>query len=43
MGYSEADTKLVKISGNDLKDLKQSFDEYNIRDEYFNLQREIYR
>lgn len=40
MGYSEADTKLVKISR---KDLKQLFDGYNIRDEYFKLQKEIYR
>jgi len=34
---------LVKLSGNDLKDLKQSFGGYNIRDEYFGLQKEIYR
>ena len=34
---------LVKLSGNDLKDLKTSFGSYNIRDEYFGLQREIYR
>jgi type I restriction enzyme R subunit len=46
-GVKELDEKnlstLVKLSGNDLKDLKQSFSGYNIRDEYFRLQREIYR
>jgi len=46
-GVKELDEKnlsvLVKLSGNDLKDLKQSFGGYNIRDEYFGLQREIYR
>jgi type I restriction enzyme R subunit len=45
-GVKELDEKnlsvLVKLSGNDLKDLKQSFGGYNIRDEYFGLQREIY-
>ena len=34
---------LVKLSGNDLKGLKDSFSGYNIRDEYFGLQKEIYR
>jgi len=46
-GVKELDEKnlsvLVKLSGNDLKELKQSFGKYNIRDEYFGLQREIYR
>jgi len=46
-GVKELDEKnlsvLVKLSGSDLKDLKQSFGGYNIRDEYFGLQREIYR
>ncbi len=46
-GVKELDEKnlstLVKLSGNDLNDLKQSFGGYNIRDEYFGLQREIYR
>ncbi len=46
-GVKELDEKnlsvLVKLSGNDVKDLKQSFGGYNIRDEYFGLQREIYR
>jgi len=46
-GVKELDEKnlstLVKLSGNDLKDLKQSFGGYNIRDEYFGLQREIYK
>lgn len=46
-GVKELDEKnlstLVKLSGNDLKDLKSSFGSYNIRDEYFGLQREIYR
>lgn len=46
-GVKELDEKnlsvLVKLSGNDLKDLKQSFGGYNIRDEYFGLQKEIYR
>jgi type I restriction enzyme R subunit len=46
-GVKELDEKnlstLVKLSGNDLKDLKSSFGAYNIRDEYFGLQREIYR
>jgi type I restriction enzyme R subunit len=46
-GVKELDEKnlstLVKLSGNDLKDLKQSFGAYSIRDEYFGLQREIYR
>ncbi len=46
-GVKELDEKnlsvLVKLSGNDLKDLKSSFGNYNIRDEYFGLQREIYR
>jgi len=45
-GVKELDEKnlsvLVKLSGNDLKELKQSFGKYNIRDEYFGLQREIY-
>lgn len=34
---------LVKLSGNDLPTLKASFGTYQIRDEYFGLQREIYR
>lgn len=34
---------LVKLSGFDRKELMQSFGKYNIRDEYFGLQREIYR
>jgi type I restriction enzyme R subunit len=46
-GVKELDEKnlstLVKLSGNDLKVLKESFSGYNIRDEYFGLQREIYR
>lgn len=46
-GVKELDEKnlsvLVKLSGNDLKDLKSSFGSYNIRNEYFGLQREIYR
>jgi len=46
-GVKELDDKnlsaLVKLSGNDLKDLKQSFGTYKIRDEYFGLQKEIYR
>lgn len=45
-GVKELDEKnlstLVKLSGNDLKDLKHSFSGYNIRDEYFELQKEIY-
>jgi len=46
-GVNELDEKnlsaLVKLSGNDLKDLKQSFGTYKIRDEYFGLQKEIYK
>ena len=46
-GVKELDEKnlsaLVKLSGNDLKDLKESFGTYKIRDEYFGLQKEIYR
>ena len=46
-GVKELDEKnlstLVKLSGNDLKDLRTSFGTYDIRDEYFGLQREIYR
>lgn len=34
---------LVKLSGFDRSELKQSFGSYNIRDEYFGLQKEIYR
>ena len=34
---------LVKLSGFDRSELKQAFGSYNIRDEYFGLQREIYR
>ncbi|HDQ16475.1 MAG TPA: DEAD/DEAH box helicase, partial [Bacteroidetes bacterium] len=34
---------LVKLSGFDRSELKQSFGTYNIRDEYFELQREIYK
>ncbi len=34
---------LVKLSGFDRSELRQSFGDYNIRDEYFGLQREIYR
>ncbi len=34
---------LVKLSGFDRSELKQSFGAYNIRDEYFGLQREIYK
>ena len=34
---------LVKLSGFDRSELRQSFGNYNIRDEYFGLQREIYR
>ena len=46
-GVKELDEKnlstLVKLSGNDLSDLKTSFGTLQIRDEYFGLQREIYR
>ena len=46
-GVKELDEKnlstLVKLSGNDLSTLKDSFSGYNIRDAYFGLQREIYR
>lgn len=46
-GVKELDEKnlstLVKLSGNDLKVLKEAFNGYNIRDEYFQLQREIYK
>jgi len=46
-GVKELDEKnlstLVKLSGNDLKVLKEAFNGFNIRDEYFGLQREIYR
>jgi len=34
---------LIKLSGIERNTLKQSFRNYNIRDEYFKLQREIYR
>ena len=34
---------LVKLSGFDRNELRQSFGNYNIRDEYFGLQREIYK
>ncbi|MDD2356673.1 MAG: DEAD/DEAH box helicase family protein [Thiovulaceae bacterium] len=34
---------LVKLSGIDKSELKDSFGSYNVRDEYFGLQREIYR
>ncbi|MDD3506227.1 MAG: DEAD/DEAH box helicase family protein [Sulfurimonas sp.] len=34
---------LVKLSGIERSELKNSFGSYNIRDEYFGLQREIYR
>ena len=34
---------LVKLSGFDRSELRQSFGNYNIRDEYFGLQREIYK
>lgn len=34
---------LIEQSGFDRKELKQSFGTFNIRDEYFGLQREIYR
>ena len=34
---------LVKLSGTNIKELKKSFGEYNMRDEYFELQKEIYR
>jgi type I restriction enzyme R subunit len=46
-GVKELDEKnlsaLVKLSGIDRAELKESFGVYNIRDEYLNLQREIYR
>lgn len=46
-GVKELDEKnlsaLVKLSGIDRDDLKTSFGQYNIRDEYFGLQKEIYR
>lgn len=46
-GVKELDEKnlsvLVKLSGNDTRDLRDAFDGYNIRDEYFELQKEIYR
>ncbi len=46
-GVKELDEKnlstLVKLSGNDLPTLKDAFMGYKIRDEYFGLQREIYR
>ena len=46
-GVKELDEKnlstLVKLSGNDSRDLRFAFGEFNIRDEYFGLQREIYR
>lgn len=46
-GVKELDEKnlsaLVKLSGNDLSTLKASFGTFQIRDEYFGLQREIYR
>ena len=34
---------LIEQSGFDKKDLMASFGEFEIRDEYFGLQREIYR
>jgi len=34
---------LVKLSGIERSELKKSFGEYSIRDEYFGLQKEIYR
>lgn len=34
---------LVKLSGIERNELRESFGSYNIRDEYFELQREIYR
>jgi len=34
---------LIKLNGIDKADLKQAFNNYNIRDEYFGLQREIYK
>nr|WP_164969003.1 hypothetical protein [Arcobacter sp. CECT 8989] len=34
---------LVKLSGIDRSKLKNSFGKFNIRDEYFGVQREIYR
>jgi type I restriction enzyme R subunit len=34
---------LVKLSGIERNELKKSFGRYNLRDEYFELQREIYR
>jgi type I restriction enzyme R subunit len=46
-GVKELDEKnlsaLVKLSGNDSRVLKEAFGNFNIRDEYFELQREIYR
>lgn len=46
-GVKELDEKnlsiLVKLSGNDSRELRESFGKYNIRDEYFELQKEIYR
>lgn len=46
-GVKELDEKnlsvLVKLSGNDLKNLRSSFGEFDIRDEYFGLQKEIYK
>ncbi len=46
-GVKELDEKnlsaLVKLSGNDLSTLKDAFAGYKIRDEYFGLQREIYK
>lgn len=36
-------SSLVKLSGFDTKELTQSFGQYKIRDEYFALQKEIYR
>lgn len=46
-GVKELDEKnlsvLVKLSGNDSRSLRESFGKYDIRDEYFGLQREIYK
>lgn len=36
-------SSLVKLSGFDTKELTQSFGQYKIRDEYFALQKELYR
>jgi len=36
-------SKLIELSGFERNELKESFGTYNLRDEYFGLQREIYR